>query len=220
MKIGIFGDSFACHVSVSDTKLNTDTSWMKLINESDKYNITNFAFSGTSMYWSYNLYKQNYSKFDKNIFIATTAGRLYIPWNTDRMHWTSYGVINDTHVTLTKHQTLFNEVRTYYSKIYNHDEHQTYKELMLKDISSDSNTLLIDSTDVLHKITKREYLYYSQPDEFLDNRCCHMSQEGNNFLSERIKLWLDTGIFNINDWEESCPLPPIEKKSSYFIKVI
>ena len=223
MKIGIYGDSFACPKSSTDRKINTDTPWMTLIEKSNNHDITNFALSGTSMYWSYNIYKENHTKFDKNIFVATSPGRLYIPWNDDRQHWTNSNIINKTYTKLNKNLSLFDEIYDYYLKIYNPNEHKLYKELMLKDIAINNNTLVIDTENVPYKISQKEYKYYSHEYKLIDkidNRWCHMSQEGNNFLAERIQVWLETNNFNIDDWQENCSLPPMKKGSSYFIKFI
>lgn len=220
MKIGIYGDSFACPKSSRQPKINTDMPWMSILEKSGNHDITNFALSGTSLYWSYNIYKENHTKFDKNIFVATSPGRLYIPWNSDRQHWTPVSVTNKIHSILNENCSLFNEVSDYFLKIYNYKEHQTYKELMLKNISTDDNILIIDTVDKLSRLSAKEHTYLTTDPDLIDNRWCHMSQEGNNFLAERIKIWLETNNFNIDDWEKSCPMPSIEKKSSYFVKVI
>lgn len=221
MKIGIYGDSFACTGACRYPKINNDTPWMTLI-ETPEYNINNFALSGTSMYWSYKNYKDNHTKFDKNIFLATASGRIYIPWNEEKQHWTGYSITQENHKQNDKHISGFNEVYGYFTKIYNSKEHDLYKKLMINDIMSNNNSLVIDNTDILLKISLREIEYYKSLNLNLpwhnDNRWCHLSQEGNNFLAERIKVWLETGTFNINDWEESCPLPTKEKAFSYFLE--
>ena len=73
MKIAIFGDSYADPYNNSIEAV----SWTKLLKEkSNDYKITNFAYGGTSLWWSYELFLKNYEKFDTIIFVITTAGRL------------------------------------------------------------------------------------------------------------------------------------------------
>lgn len=223
MKIAIYGDSFACPKSARYPELNSDISWMQLL-KLQGYDIINFGLSATSVYWSYMNYKNNHMKFDKNIFIATSTGRIYIPWNDAHPHWTGYSVTDAVQLFRNKHKSGFEEVFSYFTKIYNDDEHQLYKKLMIKDISLDQNSLVVDNTDVLQKISRREVDYYNSlnlnVDKRHDNRYCHMSQEGNNFFASRVAVWLETGTFDINDWEKNCQLPNTKNINGYFPNII
>lgn len=68
MKIGIFGDSFAYH-----NPSNSNDSWVSLL--SKDYDVTCYAKNGSSTYYSYQLLKENYKKFDKIIFVITKYDR-------------------------------------------------------------------------------------------------------------------------------------------------
>jgi hypothetical protein len=221
MKIAIYGDSFADEHSPKYPELNQDKSWARYLRDKN-FDVTNFSALGSSVYWSYKKYQENHKNFDKNIFIATSPDRLYIPWNHQRQHWNAYTVTHKIHGQNIKNILGFNEVLGYYRTIYNHEEHKLYKELMIKDIMSCENSLVIDNTDILLKISTREIEYYKSLNLNLpwhnDNRFCHMSQEGNNFLYSRIKIWLETGKFNISDWKEECQLPAVDKAYSYFLE--
>jgi hypothetical protein len=46
MKIGVFGDSFAC------LKLNSTPTWVNILSE--KYDIVNHAVTGSNLYYSIN----------------------------------------------------------------------------------------------------------------------------------------------------------------------
>jgi len=221
MKVGIYGDSFACLRSIRNTKLNNDTPWMEVLKSLGNYKITNFGLSGSSVYWSYKNYKENYKKFDKNIFITTSPDRIYVPHGASRQHWNISSVEEAIRNNKTDIADL-NEIRGYFEKIYNSDEHQTYKELMMQDASNDVTTLVIDNTKELLSITSREVSHYqtlnlAHVQYYNDNRCCHMSQAANNYFASRISAWLEGGTFNINDWEISCALPDLKKVNSYFV---
>ena len=76
MKIGIFGDSFAARPSNAHVPKDK-TFWVDVIGQ--VHNVDNFGKAGTNLYWSYNLFKENYHKFDLVIFVVTGFGRYYIP---------------------------------------------------------------------------------------------------------------------------------------------
>lgn len=75
MKIGIFGDSFGARASPPTTE--DQTFWSDIIGK--VHDVENFAKAGTNLYWSYNLIKDNYYKFDLVIIVVTGFGRLYTP---------------------------------------------------------------------------------------------------------------------------------------------
>ena len=76
MKIGIFGDSFAARSGYAHLPKDK-TFWSDVIGE--VHDVENFAKAGTNLYWSYNLIKDNYHKFDTIILVVTGFGRYYVP---------------------------------------------------------------------------------------------------------------------------------------------
>jgi hypothetical protein len=92
MKIGIFGDSFAVpneHVNLMPEQqdLLYFKGWSNLI--SQEFDVDNYARSGSSLYYSTELYKKHQADYDKNIFVISYPGRFEIPekfgkFNTDR----------------------------------------------------------------------------------------------------------------------------------------
>jgi hypothetical protein len=142
MKIGIFGDSFAArpgHAHLPEDK----TFWSDTIGE--VHDVENFGKAGTNLYWSYNLLKDNYHKFDTIIFVATGFGRYYIP-NAD--HHTVKHAFNIAQIkyllTLGKPNedesysdhdlTILKTLRDY--KLYVEDDIQSalFHELLLSEI--------------------------------------------------------------------------------------
>jgi len=69
MKIGIFGDSFAASKG--------PTSWGSLLASMNNCVIENFAERGTSLFYSYLKFVENYEKLDVIILLVTGPGRLY-----------------------------------------------------------------------------------------------------------------------------------------------
>jgi len=76
MQIGIFGDSYADNFIKAE--YNPTPSYIKLLYE--KYGTLNYyAQGGSSLYYSYLQFKKHHEKSDRNIFVRTVDGRLYIP---------------------------------------------------------------------------------------------------------------------------------------------
>jgi hypothetical protein len=75
MKIGIYGDSFAAH-----NGLGVDHQWPIILGKNiTGSNITNYAKSSTSVYYSYKQFLNNYHKHDINIFLVTNPYRYTKP---------------------------------------------------------------------------------------------------------------------------------------------
>jgi len=70
MYIGIFGDSFAA-------PRPRNTTWVSMIE--NKYNVENYALSGSGLFYSYQMYKENEHKpYDKIIFFASQINRHWL----------------------------------------------------------------------------------------------------------------------------------------------
>ena len=81
MKIGIYGDSFACiNTKWGDSKVDNPTlgiSWVEIL-ENAGHHINNFAKSGTAFMFSYENFLREHKNNDLNIFIVTSPTRLYV----------------------------------------------------------------------------------------------------------------------------------------------
>jgi hypothetical protein len=69
MKIGVFGDSYA------DPNQWQEASWNHYLGNKENIEIETFAASGTSHWWSYKKFLNNYTKFDVVIFCHTSLMR-------------------------------------------------------------------------------------------------------------------------------------------------
>lgn len=72
MKIGIFGDSYAS-LNFNSSTLNQDWCWPKLL--SGDYSVDNYAYSGTSIEFSYYNFVKHYEKYDLIFFFITNVNR-------------------------------------------------------------------------------------------------------------------------------------------------
>lgn len=75
MKIGIFGDSFADTLVCDKEEVSKHNiiGWPDLLKT--EYNIVNFSRGGTSLFYSYMLFKEKQTDFDKIIFVLTDNAR-------------------------------------------------------------------------------------------------------------------------------------------------
>jgi len=69
MKLGIFGDSFA------DNGNNNEWSWMHLLGKKLHVEPDLHGRSATSLFYSYQLFLKNHSKYDTIVFMVTQPGR-------------------------------------------------------------------------------------------------------------------------------------------------
>jgi hypothetical protein len=74
--IGIFGDSFAVDFLDKNSPYY-DTGWPKRLG--DEYVVTNYAVSGTSLFWTYTQLLKYMNDCDIVVLVITYPGRLYHP---------------------------------------------------------------------------------------------------------------------------------------------
>ena len=75
MKIGIFGDSWASEFL---DEPHNYLGWPEILAKQPGYEVTNFAVPGSSLYYSYKEFLENYKNYDINIFLITSYGRMYV----------------------------------------------------------------------------------------------------------------------------------------------
>lgn len=226
MKIGIFGDSYAHEGSAYLLNLNNDKSWMKILTDCG-YDITSYGMSGSSMYWSYKNYLQHRHKYDYIIFLATTINRIYVP-TAKYNHWHSNYFLSEDDVRTQEakknNADHWEALKLYFSLLFNEEEHQTYKDLMLNEIEPNPNTLCLDVEKYLIPMSSKEFSQLKKIDssicQFKDNRFCHFSQDGNTFIANKIVHWLKSGFFNYNDQDQYPDIneTTISKIYNYFPK--
>lgn len=90
MNIGIYGDSFAEYNSFGH-----NNQWPVILGKKfADSNITNYAISGSSVYYSYKQFLNNYHKHDINIFLVTNPTRYTKPFINNHSNEILFGTLN------------------------------------------------------------------------------------------------------------------------------
>jgi hypothetical protein len=216
MKIAIFGCSFACMNSnpFSSQGFNSHgRPWMKILLDDFGHDITSYGESGSSVYFSYRKFKDNYKNFDKIIFLATHPDRKSFVNMDNLKHFNiGYGMKKYSWVS----QFEFELVRNYYMHIDNMQENTDMRELMIEEVKKISGDALlyIDIPTTVSQLEQMEELKRLNYDNIDDRRWCHMSNENNYIFATQINDWLK-GLpfeFNLNKFIK----PSIEELSSYY----
>ena len=163
MKIGIFGDSFATNfIPEIEAESNTTASWVDII--AGKFETTNYARSGSSLYYSMTHFEKHQSKFDKLIFVITNPGRILLSterYSGDKLINTSIAGIrhcenrlnrlkhelSNTHKSSPSHLhelTVMQAIMDYYLYVQNDEFDMYIQRLMIQQIKKiRPDTLLI-----------------------------------------------------------------------------
>lgn len=235
-KIAIFGDSFAYPNIVR--KQPKWASWPQLILEKyGEENVYNFALNGTGFWYSYNQYKLHGEKYDKVIFVISNTDRVWIDdkdiepewarhvspeWTQGR--WKNF-IQQDTNATL---KMYLKELDNYYMLFHNRLKEEEFCRLATKDLKSilGDNILFLNCfedempfsnpgqtvslkwfMDEEEKHWKIDY-YGKEHVKYYDGRLCHMAQENNIMLFNKVDKWLQTGNFDLTKLDFKPPMKP------------
>lgn len=230
MKIAIYGDSFGSEEPVFQTYHNNlnkiDPSWVTLLKED--FSVDNFCESGSDYYFSFNNFVENYKKYSLNIFLKTSPHRLSLPYKNKYIH--NHNI--NSSIAKLENETDKTKIKMLKASIdyfkYLQDEK---KDLVISDLftekilSLDPNCLIVDSfgNNGLFNVTLMENKIwkfnptYTKKDEFLDLRYCHMTQENNKIMYNKIKECIEKQIkfnFNLSDFV----IPSMNTKDLYLVK--
>lgn len=174
MKIAIFGDSFA--VNEIENGRVTDKKRVKngfsYTNElSKKYDVVNFAESGTGLFWSYEKYLEHAQDFDKVIFVASSNDRVLLQHDSKKylpLNWSYTNIptnkadrqrIRDGWKHIYNRSTVpysWDEARKhvqwYYRYIFNERQSNLMSKLMIQELEEDPNTLVIPAFQTSYKV--------------------------------------------------------------------
>jgi hypothetical protein len=233
MKVAVFGDSFA-HTE----PWNEDRAWYSLLNGPD-VSITNFAHTGSSVWYSYDLFQKNHHLYDRCIFLVTNWGRFYAP-QLQQPFWPGINQIEDT----LKNSNLSHNDRNVLTSMFNwivfgRNEAQevSLQELMVKDIITvRSDSLVIPCFDYsmsrvkdwsncsmfdIHTIDMLHYGIEYQNSRGMwqrkplrpggrELRACHMNDKNNSIFANKIKEWLKTEKFSMKKEDFVTAIEPVE----------
>lgn len=208
MKIGLYGDSFATsHIP------DNPNSWYRIL--ADRYNaeLTTYAYGGTSVYWTYNNFLENYHKHDLNLVLITEPNRYtkksvlpnaqYIP-NLSNLELARSNLPNMTY----EQKEFARDLEGWY-KVSDEDFMQDMTDLMIQDMKSrflntivfpcfsnsftqDRNKSMNMDNDVyLYKLCEYQTQQlkisdskFSAMQEVKDTMCAHLGPELNKFLAD------------------------------------
>lgn len=196
MKIATFGCSYACPISAVGFEQGFNVkgrAWMKILAEDFDHDVTNFGVSASSVYYSYSKFKENYTNFDKIIFLGTYPDRKYCPG-----FYTGHIVVNHAVPEIAERDPVLSEnrvlIENYFRFFHNIAENEDMKELMVSDIKRlcGNDVLYIDTPTTLGPVTIMEELasVLGTP-VFPDRRWCHMSNANNYIFASQVNAWLN-----------------------------
>ena len=212
MKIGIFGDSFAAHQQ-------NEKYWP--VRLSKKYEVTNYALSGSGIKYSYTLYKEKKNKFDKIIFVASTYNRFYLHshWHNklpgipkQYLHFNGTEPLRDID-DQNFESNQFLKTISYISNqfnIYFGEEPKTTKHLanvIYNDIFKDGNVLLLkafrDTDETYHCHNQVPLIDIALTDKKY-NACNHMDFTMHDWFYKKVEKWIIEDKFSLtyNDIKE------------------
>lgn len=230
MKVAIYGDSFGYEdLLFNEYHPNVEKigkSWVSYLK--DYYRVDNFCKPASDLYYSYKQFLNNYKKYDKNIFLITSPGRLSFKFNTDFIH--SHNLISAMgKLKIEKNsdnQKALQAAIDYFNFIQDIERDKCIDNLLIKEIIQlDSNALVINcfGDNGLYNITKLEdstwniKLTYSALDSLLDIRYSHMTKENNLVLFDIVKDCIDNNkkfVFNLSNFNS----PAMKQKDLYLVQ--
>jgi hypothetical protein len=222
MKIGIFGDSYSSRTRIRLERGYEDyPCWFEYLES--KYDITNYSSSGSSLFFSYDNFINNHSKYDKIIFTVTHYGRLYLPHLRDIFQNTFTHIAGLPHLeeknkqnkwTNQEHKNFNQHLINYFLYVQNIEEEKTKQVLIIEDIlKKRPDSLLISafskeslipgyigsSLNSIAWLDQPEHLKDAGKYQHPDLRQCHLNIENNKILSEKVEGWLNNRQFFLDE---------------------
>jgi hypothetical protein len=222
MKIGIFGDSFADFNNAFSN--NENESWIASLQKTIDAKFGTYARSGTSLWYSFDLFLKNYQSYSHIVFCFTYPHRIhYLPEKFNGFeHVKDPGFIK----FLPKDQLEFKEIFSVYWKHLFNEKFDLFvcNQIfnVVQDICTQNNIKLVnllpfDTETGIYDISKREGDCYlglqaissleietstsKRLPPIGDRRWCHLTKENNDILAELIKKSIDNNTKEIYNLE-------------------
>jgi hypothetical protein len=232
MKVGIFADSYGDHKPGAN-----GITWVEMLEQTYKIDVENHSKSGSSVWYSYNEFKQHQHKYDKIVFLITGDGRITVPLPpkyTDirLIHTTGHtrGFRNAMNNKEYKNdiylKNIADSLEKYYAYLHDPVKDQEVNRLLCEEVRrTRPDTLFIpcfkNSVMVtghsLWDIHEIDIKYYNLLEGYAvekENRHCHMNQENNSVLAEKVNGWINGQVFDLNPAHFTTPTHPV---SYYFL---
>ena len=214
--IGIFGDSYADNLKGLDKEKAESrefktTGWPNVLSELYNEEFENFAISGSSIPYSYDLLcKKDLSKYSKVIFVATEPRRLhFIDKETNKeLLWNGRDVKGslavNTYINYSPYENSYTlsssdkKILQYQERInaMYPDTWDSMAQAMKNDVlRSHKNILLLDIYELVHiSELDRPCDHWWETYKETSARTCHISTQQNIELAGYIKDYFDNGF--------------------------
>lgn len=198
MKIAVYGDSYAHMIRTPDGR----KSWVDYLEE--EFDITNYGETGSNLAFSYQNFLENHNRYQTNIFLATSFGRLWVP----ELQTVSRGMAGFSTVKYNLERieddydrNILQAAHDYYLFLENVPQQKLMHIAMIKDIMRYPNTIIIpcfagDSLvpgwdgPCLSDISDLDKQYYGIDYYTLDKRNCHLNDTNNKIFAGKIKEYI------------------------------
>ena len=220
--LAIYGDSFADPSFGFDADPTIQSQgWPLLLKE--QYNVTLYGQGGSSVYYSYNNFKQTQSLYDYIIFVETTSGRWHHPIIIDSIKYCycNYNSLDLTEKQLEVRNHLTPDIKhklaaikTWYLELLDLDHDEEMNRLMMAEIKNIRPDAIIIDLQFIKSWTRllllsfSEQLYKDHCEGNLDEirTICHWPEEFNRVLASHLIASLQSRITVLPDITQGIPL--------------
>jgi hypothetical protein len=220
--LAIYGDSFADPSFGFDADPTIQSQgWPLLLKE--HYDVTLYGQGGSSVYYSYDLFKQTQSLYDHIIFVETTSGRWYHPIVIDSIKYCycNYNSLDLTEKQLKSRNHLTSDIKhkldaikTWYLDLLDLDHDEEMNRLMIEEIKRVRPDAIIIDLEFIRAWTRLLLLSFSS--QLYKDHCegkldeirtiCHWPEEFNRVLAKQLIFSLHSGITVLPDITQGIPL--------------
>jgi hypothetical protein len=213
MKIAIYGDSYAKMPREKDGR----KSWVDYLSE--EFDVTNYGYAGSNLAFSYQHFLENHKKYEVNIFLVTTYGRLYV----SELSSVGKGIAGLPTVeyqlkycTNPNDRKILQVAHDYYLYLENVQQQKIMHVAMVKDILRHADTIVIPCFDAqslvpnwegpaLSAISQLDKDYHDITSFIIDKRPCHLNDLNNKIFASKIKEYIlsnrhDQFTINLSDY--------------------
>jgi len=229
MKVGLFGDSYAC------LTLDQGKAWFESPKILNDYELISFAKKGSDITYSYKLFLEHHSKFKKNIFFVTESTRHSFSVGSHKFHISNIDSIdlikeNINDFKVKKILTSLKDHYLYTMSIDLYDFGLAGMVEYIRDLRPDTIIIygfynrfmekIIGNKFHLSQVSMLELEKFEIDFNFIkktgigEGRSAHLTDENNVIFAEYVKDRLD-GKDKILDLSAFI-IPSIESKKQYF----
>jgi hypothetical protein len=198
MKLAIYGDSYG---DPRTGELN-EKAWVDCLRTT--YDLDNYSFTGSGLFYSYDMFLKTHDRYENIIFLVTTENRLTLPHHTKLQVPTHISYIQSKVLatrTSGQQQNDYTLVTDYYEHIHNEHKDAILHQLMVENVKRLRPDAILypcfqfsylDDFPLYH-VTKFEDEYIGMNDnkrvEFYhkglrDSRSCHMTEKNNEVVAK------------------------------------